>query len=59
MQRLIIITGDLATGKSTLASALSDELRIPFITKDRLKEIACDILVFIIVKKIACCRSGG
>jgi len=46
MQRLIIITGDLAAGKSTLASALSDELRIPFITKDRLKEIACDIFGF-------------
>ncbi|HHT66963.1 MAG TPA: ATP-binding protein [Erysipelotrichaceae bacterium] len=43
MQRLIIITGDLAAGKSTLAASISEELNIPFITKDSLKEIACDI----------------
>ena len=42
MQRLIIITGDLAAGKSTLAAALSEFLKIPFIIKDTLKEIACD-----------------
>ena len=42
MQRLIIITGDLAAGKSTLAAALSESLSIPFIIKDTLKEIACD-----------------
>ena len=44
MQRLIIITGDLAAGKSTLAAALSAELRIPYFTKDALKEIACDVI---------------
>ena len=44
MQRLIIITGDLAAGKSTLAMALSERYKIPFITKDALKEIACDII---------------
>ena len=44
MQRLIIITGDLAAGKSTLASALSEVLGIPYIIKDTLKEIACDII---------------
>lgn len=43
MQKLIIITGDLAAGKSTLASSISEELNIPFITKDSLKEIACDV----------------
>lgn len=42
MNRLIIITGDLAAGKSTLAASLSEELQIPFIIKDSLKEIACD-----------------
>ena len=42
MQRLIIITGDLAAGKSTLAAALSESLGIPFIIKDTLKEIVCD-----------------
>ena len=44
MQRLIIITGDLAAGKSTLAAALSADLKIPFLTKDSLKEIACDAI---------------
>ena len=44
MRKLIIITGDLAAGKSTLASALSERLSIPFITKDSLKEIACDMI---------------
>ena len=42
MNKLIIITGDIAAGKSTLAASLSAELQIPFITKDSLKEIACD-----------------
>ena len=44
MQRLIIITGDLAAGKSTLALALSNHYQMPFVTKDALKEIACDII---------------
>ena len=44
MQRLIIITGDLAAGKSTLAASLSQVLGMPFLTKDALKEIACDII---------------
>ena len=44
MQRLIVITGDLAAGKSTLALALSNHYQIPFITKDALKEVACDII---------------
>jgi len=44
MKNLIIITGDLAAGKSTLAASLANELKIPFITKDTLKEIACDAI---------------
>ena len=44
MHRLIIITGDLAAGKSTLAASLSQVLGMPFLTKDALKEIACDII---------------
>ena len=44
MRNLIIITGDLASGKSTLASSLSENLGIPFITKDTLKEIVCDVI---------------
>ena len=44
MRKLIIITGELASGKSTLAASLSEELQIPFLTKDSLKEIACDAI---------------
>ena len=42
MHKLIIITGDLAAGKSTLAASLSEELNVPYLIKDTLKEIACD-----------------
>lgn len=44
MHNLILITGDLASGKSTLAASLSESLNIPFLTKDSLKEIACDAI---------------
>ena len=44
MRNLIIITGDLAAGKSTLANSLSVELQIPCLIKDSLKEIACDAI---------------
>lgn len=44
MRNLIIVTGDLASGKSTLANALSYELSIPCLIKDDLKEIACDAI---------------
>ena len=44
MRKLIIITGDLAAGKSTLANSLSAELQIPCLIKDTLKEIACDAI---------------
>ena len=46
MHNLILIAGDLASGKSTLAAALSESLNIPFLTKDSLKEIACDAIGF-------------
>ena len=44
MKTLIIISGDLASGKSTLATSLSDALGITYVTKDSLKEIACDAI---------------
>ena len=44
MRNLIIITGDLAAGKSTLANSLSMELGVPCLIKDTLKEIACDAI---------------
>ena len=44
MANLIVISGDLAAGKSTLAASLSEELNIVYLTKDSLKEIACDAI---------------
>ena len=44
MNNLILITGDLASGKSTLAASLSESLNITYLTKDSLKEIACDAI---------------
>ena len=46
MKRLIIISGDLAAGKSTLANNLSNSLNIPCFIKDNVKELACDIIGF-------------
>ena len=39
MQKLILITGDLATVKSTHAKKLSQSLNILHFTKDVLKEV--------------------
>ena len=44
MANLIVISGDLAAGKSTLAASLSHELNLVHLTKDSLKEIACDAI---------------
>ena len=46
MANLILIAGDLASGKSTLAASLSEQLNIVYLTKDSLKEIACDAIGF-------------
>ena len=43
MKNLIIIAGDLAAGKSTLADLLSCELNVLAIKKDEVKEILCDV----------------
>lgn len=42
MSRLILITGDLASGKSTLADSLSLYFHIPCFKKDVIKEKYCD-----------------
>jgi uridine kinase len=39
MSRIIVIAGDLASGKSTLAKQLSAHLKIPYFTKENLKEL--------------------
>jgi len=41
---LVIVTGPPASGKTTLASAIARELRLPLITKDGLKETLFDAL---------------
>jgi predicted kinase len=46
MQKLILITGDLAAGKSTLAKKLSEKLNTLCFTKDVLKEILSDDIGF-------------
>ena len=46
MQKLILITGDLAAGKSTLAKKLSQKLNALYFTKDVLKEILSDVIGF-------------
>ena len=43
MSKLILITGDLATGKSTLAKNLSKKLFVNCFTKDDIKENLCDM----------------
>ena len=43
MNKLIIISGDLASGKSTLSKSLGDYLSYVVINKDELKEIECDV----------------
>lgn len=42
MKNLIIISGDLAAGKSTLADALSSYYKMVSVKKDTIKEMICD-----------------
>lgn len=46
MKKLILIFGDLASGKSTFATTLSNKYGIPLFTKDILKEILADTIGF-------------
>ena len=46
MKRIIVITGDLAAGKSTVAELLSKRLGILCIEKDHVKERLCDVFGF-------------
>lgn len=42
MNYAVLITGDLAAGKTSLARALGTEMKIPFFYKDRIKELLAD-----------------
>ena len=46
MKRLYLISGDLASGKSSLADSLSLYLNIPCLKKDEIKERFCDMYGF-------------
>ena len=46
MRKLILIVGELAAGKSTLANHLAARYGIPAFTKDRIKELLCDGIGF-------------
>ena len=46
MKKLLLITGDLATGKSTFANILSKKYNIPVMYKDKVKEVLCDSIGF-------------
>ncbi|HOJ44891.1 MAG TPA: AAA family ATPase [Bacilli bacterium] len=46
MSRIIVIAGDLASGKSTLAKNLSDHFKIPYFTKEGIKELLSEEIEF-------------
>ncbi len=46
MRKLLLITGDLATGKSRFAGILSKRYAVPVLYKDKIKEVLCDRLGF-------------
>ncbi len=46
MKNVVLITGDIAAGKSTLADNLSKTLNFTCIKKDCVKEIICDAIDF-------------
>src|SRR5438552_4231834 len=42
--RIVIVTGAPCTGKTTLGKRLADDLQLPFLSKDRIKETLFDTL---------------
>ncbi len=46
MRKLLLITGDLATGKSTFASILSKRYQANVFLKDSIKEVLGDTIGF-------------
>ena len=46
MSKILIIAGDLAAGKSNLARKLSTSLKIPYFSKENIKEILGEEIEF-------------
>lgn len=46
MKKLLLVTGDLATGKSTFSDLISDKYRINIFHKDTIKEVLGDTIGF-------------
>lgn len=46
MPKIIIITGDLASGKSNLARKLSSKLKVPYFSKENFKEVLGEEIEF-------------
>lgn len=47
MKKLLLITGDLATGKSTFAEIMSKRYNTPVMYKDKIKEVLGDTIGFV------------
>lgn len=62
MGKLLLLTGDLATGKSTFAGILSRRYDANLFFKDSIKEVLGDTIGFsnrAENKKIICCSHGA
>lgn len=46
MKKLVLIVGELAAGKSTLAGHIAARYGVPAFTKDRIKELLCEAVGF-------------
>ena len=46
MRKLLLITGDLATGKSTFSNILSQRYKVNVFCKDSIKEVLGDTIGF-------------
>lgn len=56
MKKLLLITGDIATGKSTFANILSKRYHTNMFFKDSIKEVLGDTIGFPTERKIKSCH---
>lgn len=60
MKRLLILTGDVAAGKSTFAEILSKRYQTNVFYKDKIKEVLGDVIgIFQQRRKSGIVRCGG